>query len=375
MESLSAVKPKMLLGEIGLDAYLKPEHKVCIKTHFGALSNTRYLRPAYTRFLVDHVKSLGVTDVFVAESCGAGLPHGEGPYAGRASEEEYLNCAMQHGFTAETMGCPIKMLDGPIGHDWFAQDICGQFFTKVLVAGGLLDVDALIVESHFKGHGLAGFGGALKNLGIGCVSKGGKLDAHAGKAMNIKQEACPEECNDCIDICPVKALVKTDDGIVIRDEESCRRCRFCHSVCKYKMFETGGPISQSQFIAQMCDNALGVVTALGSKQIFYLNFAIDVCPQCDCSGSSDIPIVPDIGVLASKDPVALDQACVDLVHKAPAAPYSIASEMGLGEGAEKFSYIYGKPGDEPNPAWDVQLEAAEKNGLGTRQYELINMEE
>jgi hypothetical protein len=193
--------------------------------------------------------------------------------------------------------------------------------------------------------------------------------------MNIKQEACPEDCNACIDVCPVKALIKTDDGIVVRDEESCRRCRFCHSVCKYKMFETGGPISQSQFIAQMCDNALGVVTALGSKQIFYINFAIDVSPQCDCSGASDIPIVPDIGVLASKDPVALDQACVDLIHKAPAAPYSIAAEMGLGEGAEKFSYIYGKPGDDPNPSWDFQLEAAEKNGLGTRQYELINLEE
>jgi uncharacterized Fe-S center protein len=131
LASMSSVKSKVVLGEIGLDGYLKPGMKTCIKTHFGALENTRYIRPAYTRALVDHVKSIGVTDVFVAESCGAGLPRGkggDGEYAGRSSEEEYLECAKRHGFTAESMGAPVTMLDGPLGLDWFHQKIKGKYF-------------------------------------------------------------------------------------------------------------------------------------------------------------------------------------------------------------------------------------------------------
>nr|MDO8111216.1 DUF362 domain-containing protein [Candidatus Sigynarchaeota archaeon] len=375
LNSLSAVKSKVVLGECGFDAYLKPGMKACIKTHFGALQNTRYLRPSYTRALVDHVKSLGVTNVFVAESCGAGLPHGDTEYAGRSSEEEYLECAKRHGFTAETMGCPVTMLDGPLGLDWFPVKINGRYFKEVMIAGKLKDIDALIVQTHFKGHGSAGFGGAIKNLGIGCVAKGGKSEAHHGKRMDIKHEACPEGCTACIDICPVKALVKSEDGYIVRDKNACRRCRFCHSVCKDHMFINDVNISQEQFVSQLVDNAMGVVTALGQKKMFYLNMVIDVVPQCDCSGASDVPIVPDIGVLASKDPVALDQACVDLVNKSAVIPYSIAWELGLGENSDKFSFIYGKKGDGPNKAWAIQLQAAEKVGLGTRSYDLINLEE
>jgi len=375
LASMSSVKSKVVLGEIGLDGYLKPNMKTCIKTHFGALQNTRYIRPSYTRALVDHVKSFGVTDVFVAESCGAGLPRGEGEYAGRSSEEEYLECAKRHGFTAESMGAPVTMLDGPLGLDWFHQGINGKYFKEVMVAGKLRDVDCLIVQSHFKGHGSAGFGGALKNLGIGCVSKGGKSEAHHGKRMDIKKEACPSGCSACVDICPVHALIKSEDGYVVRDVNACRRCRFCHAVCKERHFIYDTNISQEQFLGQMIDNALGVVSYLTPKKIFYINLAIDIVPQCDCSGASDVPIVPDIGVLASKDPVALDQACVDLVHKSAAIPYSKAWELGLGENTDKFSYIYGKKGDAPSKAWELQLKFGEEAGLGTRSYELINLEE
>ncbi|MEX2683701.1 MAG: DUF362 domain-containing protein [Candidatus Sigynarchaeota archaeon] len=375
LASMSSVKSKVVLGEIGLDGYLKPGMKTCIKTHFGALPNTRYIRPSYTRALVDHVKALGVTDVFVAESCGAGLPRGEGEYAGRSSEEEYLECAKRHGFTAESMGAPITMLDGALGLEWFHQKINGKYFKEVMVAGKLIDVDCLIMQTHFKGHGSAGFGGALKNLGIGCVAKGGKSEAHHGKRMDIKKEACPSDCKACIDICPVHALIKSEDGYVVRDTNVCRRCRFCHAVCKERHFVYDTTISQEQFIGQMIDNALGVVSYLTPKKIFYINLAIDIVPQCDCSGASDVPIVPDIGVLASKDPVALDQACVDLVHKSAAIPYSKAWELGLGENTDKFSYIYGKKGDAPNKAWELQLKFGEEAGLGTRNYELVNLDE
>ncbi|HME54096.1 MAG TPA: DUF362 domain-containing protein [Candidatus Lokiarchaeia archaeon] len=375
LESLSAIKTKAVLGEIGLDGYLQSGMKVCIKTHFGALNNTRYLRPSYARAIVDHVKTFGVTDIIVAESCGAGLPNGSDEWAGRASEPEYLECAKRHGFTPDTMGCPVTMLDGPLGLEWFSQEIEGKYFKEVLVAGKLKDIDALIMQSHFKGHEAAGFGGAIKNLGIGCVSKGGKSEAHHGKRMEIKQEACPEDCEACITICPSGALMKSEDGYIVRDQSACRKCRFCQGVCKDHMFVYDTNISQEQFITQMVDNAFGVVSALGQKKIFYINYAIDIVPQCDCSGASDVPFVPDIGVLASKDPVALDQACVDLVNQSAVVPYSKAWDMDLGEETEKFSYIYGKKDDPPNKAWEVQLQAAEEIGLGSRTYELVNMDE
>lgn len=373
-ESLSKIKAQVLLGELGFEDQVKPTDKVCIKTHFGALANTRYLRPAHARLLVDYVKQQGVNDVYVAESCGAGMPHGEGQYAGRASEEEYLRCAKMHGFTDKTMGSPVTMLDGKLGLDWFPVQVDGKHFKEIMVAGKLKDTNQLIMLTHFKGHGGSGFGGAIKNIGIGCVAKGGKSAAHHSQRMDIKKEPCPPDCNKCIDNCPVGALIKDEAGYIIRDEEKCRRCRFCHSSCSKGIFITDNHVPQEQFIEQMCDNALGVMKAMGKDNIFHLNMVIDVVPQCDCSGASDVPIVPDVGILASKDPVALDQACVDLVNKSLAQPYSVAWELGLGENSEKFSYIYGKKGDPPNNIWKTQLEAAEAIGLGSREYELVELE-
>ncbi|MFX0103439.1 MAG: DUF362 domain-containing protein [Candidatus Hodarchaeota archaeon] len=373
-ESLSKIKAQVLLGELGFEERVKQGDKVCIKTHFGALANTRYLRPSYARLLVDYVKQHG-GEPFVAESCGAGMPHGEGEYAGRASEEEYLLCAKMHGFTDDTMGCPVTMIDGPLGLDWFNQALPeGKRFKEVMVAGKLKMTDVLIMHTHLKGHGSAGFGGAIKNLGIGCVPKGGKSAAHHSQRMDIKKQPCPPDCKKCIDNCPMDALIKDESGYIIRNGEKCKRCRFCHSSCPKGTFVTDSHISQEQFIEQMCDNAMGVVKAMGKENIFYLNMVIDVVPQCDCSGASDVPIVPDIGILASMDPVALDQACCDLVHKSLAEPYSVAWELGLGENTEKLAYIYGKKGSPPNNSWKMQLESAEAIGLGSRDYELEELD-
>ncbi|MBD3186402.1 DUF362 domain-containing protein, partial [Candidatus Bathyarchaeota archaeon] len=158
--SLSAVKTQVLLDELEFPERVTPDSKVCVKTHFGALSNTRYMRPSYARLLVDYVKQLRVEDVYVAESCGAGMPHGDGLYAGRAAQDEYLECAKRHGFTPDTMGCPVTMLDGEVGLDWFPVKVPGKYFKEIMVAGKLEKTDLLIMHTHFKGHGTAGFGGA-----------------------------------------------------------------------------------------------------------------------------------------------------------------------------------------------------------------------
>ncbi|UCD01696.1 MAG: DUF362 domain-containing protein [Promethearchaeota archaeon] len=385
-QSMSKFKGSLALEKLGIEKKVKNWDKIVIKTHFGALENTRYLRPSYLRFLCDYIKVLGGIPS-VAESCGWGVPesvsgiHTE--YSGRATEDEYLEIARQHGFTKDTMGAPIIMLDGTDGTDIEFQKIKGKKFNEVLVAGRLREFDYMIIASHFKGHANAGFGGALKNLGIGCVSKGGKVEAHTGKTFEINFVSCNPNCENCIKICPKNALVKDKDGKVKFKEDICNFCYMCASVCDEKVFNLGSS-SREDFITQFIDNAKGVVDYFGKDKIFYVNFAIDICYQCDCTGGSDVPFVPDIGILASLDPVALDQATVDLVHKSSINPHSILSEVKNipSQGPfEWFSYIPRFDNGEMNlnrdglesKHWELQLKAAEEIGLGTRKYNLIDV--
>ncbi|MHA1293621.1 MAG: DUF362 domain-containing protein [Promethearchaeota archaeon] len=387
--SMSKIKAPLALEMLGIKNKVKPSEKIVIKTHFGALENTRYIRPSYIRFLCDFVKQMGAIP-FVAESCGWGVPeeftgiHTE--YSGRATEKEYLEVALKHGYTKETMGAEILMLDGPNGIDFEIQRINGKIFKDILVAGRLKEFNHMILASHFKGHPGTGFGGAIKNLGIGCVSKGGKVQAHNGKEFYFDLNAPISDYEDCIKICPTKALTKGKNGKINRDESKCRYCYMCKSVCKNDVIKMG-KVSREQFITQMVDNALGVVEFFGKDKIFYVNFAIDITYQCDCSGGSDIPFVPDIGILSSLDPVALDQATVNLVHASMISPNSILSEIpkfsSLNKKNEWLSYIprfdlqnneidLNKKGIE-SKHWELQLKIAEELGLGSRDYELIEV--
>lgn len=384
-QSMSKFKALYGLKKLGIEEAVKDSDKVVIKTHFGAEENTRYLRPSYIRFLSDYVKKLGGVPA-VTESCGWGVPGAQGEYGGRANEEEYLQVALKHGFTKKTMGADIFMLDGPDGTDFEKQPIKGKHFDEILVAGRLREFDSMILASHFKGHSNSGFGGAIKNLGIGCVSKGGKVQAHNGKDFNFDFNKCTPECNECVEICPTGAIARNELGKVQRDEKECGYCYMCASVCENEAIEISSS-PYEEFIEQMTDNAKGVVEYFGNDNIFYINYAIDITYQCDCSGGSDIPFISDIGVLTSKDPVALDQACIDLTHLSYMNPHSILGDIENLSSQEKknwFSYIprfdpesnkidlnrEGKKTDR----WKIQLEAAEKIGLGKREYELMELQ-
>ncbi|MBD3212106.1 MAG: DUF362 domain-containing protein [Candidatus Lokiarchaeota archaeon] len=382
-QSMSKFKGPLALKKIGFEQNTNKSDKVVIKTHFGALENTRYIRPSYIRFLCDFVKSLDATPS-VAESCGWGVPGAGGEYGGKANEEEYLKVALIHGFTKETMGSPLLTLDGPNGIDYIVQKIDGKYFKDVKVAGRLKEFNKMIIASHFKGHTVAGFGGAIKNLGIGCVPKGGKAEAHTGKTFEFNFEKCISDCNKCIEICPTGAMKRNDDHQITRNESECRYCYMCASVCEQRVMNLGG-VSREQFIHQMVDNAKGVVDYFGAENIFYINYAIDITWQCDCAGGSDLPFVSDIGILASRDPVALDQACVDLVHQSSINSHSIIGDIKSlpKETSEWFSYIprYDDDSNElnfnqkgvPSRHWEIQLESAEEIGLGTRDYNLITI--
>jgi uncharacterized Fe-S center protein len=385
-QSMSKVKGSLALKKLGFEEKIKNGEKVVIKTHFGALENTRYLRPSYIRFLCDYVKELGAIPS-VAESCGWGIPenvsgvHTE--YSGRATETEYLETALKHGFTKETMGAPILMLDGKVGTDIEIQKIDGKIFNEVLIAGGLREFDYMIMATHFKGHAGGGFGGSIKNLGIGCVSKGGKVEAHTGKTFEIDFGNCTPNCTRCINICPTNALSKDKNNKLNFNEEKCKFCYMCASICKDKIINIG-TVSREDFTKQMVDNAKGVVDYFGKDNIFYINYAIDIVYQCDCTGGSDIPFVPDIGVLASLNPVALDQATVDLVHKSSIIPHSVLDDI---EGIPKqgpHDWFSHTPRFDPKTGemdfsgnksrhWELQLKFAEEIGLGTRDYNLVDI--
>jgi len=387
-ESLSKVKGPLALEKIGFNSKVNNGDKVVIKTHFGALENIRYLRPSYIRFLCDYVKTLGGVP-YVAESCGWGAPeevtgiHTE--YSGRATEEEYLETAKMHGFTKDTMGAELLMLDGSVGTNIIRQNFKGKRFSEVLVAGRLKEFDHMIIATHFKGHAGAGLGGSIKNLGIGCVSKGGKVQAHVGKKFEFNFEAPISDYEKCLKICPTNALREGPDGKLIRDEEKCRYCYMCKSVCKNNSINTGSS-TREEFITQMVDNAAGVVEYFGKDKIFYLNYVLDITWQCDCTGGSDIPFVSDIGILSSLDPVAVDQSAVDLIHLSKMNPHSILGNIG-NISKEKtndwFSYIprfdpkTGKldlnPDGKESRHWEIQLNVAEELGLGSRDYNLIEV--
>ncbi|MFX1494460.1 MAG: DUF362 domain-containing protein [Promethearchaeota archaeon] len=384
--SMSKVKGPLALEKLGIKNMVNKDDKVVIKTHFGALENTRYIRPSYIRFLSDFVKEIGGIPS-LAESCGWGLPesisgtHTE--YSGRANEEEYLQVALMHGFTQETMGAPILMLDGPYGIDYNIQQIDGNLLKEVFVAGRLREFDYMVLATHFKGHLGAGFGGALKNLGIGCVAKGQKIRAHLGTMFDYDLSKCTEDCDKCIKVCPTGALSKGTDKILEKKWDKCRYCYMCRSICDKGVIETGSSTTED-FIYRFVDNAKGVVDYFGKDKIFYINYAIDITWQCDC-GSSDVPFIPDIGVLSSHDPVAIDQACIDLAHKSSFNPNSVLSNIKSlkNNGNDWFSYI---PRFDPQSGeldfnlngkklnnWETQLRVAEEIGLGTRNYNLMQV--
>jgi len=277
------------------------------------------------------------------------------------------------------------MLDGPNGIDYEIQKIDGKKFNDVLVAGRLREFDYLILATHFKGHYGAGFGGAIKNLGIGCVSKGGKVQAHNGKKFEFNFDACVPDCEECLKICPTKALTKINGKNLSYNNNKCKFCYICSSVCENEVIDIGNA-TQEEFILQIVDNAKGVVDFFGEDKIFYINYAIDITYQCDCCGGTDVPFVNDIGVLSSLDPVALDQACIDLVHLSSINPHSILSEVKNIPKEGEFDWFSYLPRFNPetkevdlnregkiSEIWELQLKAAEEIGLGNRHYNLIEV--
>jgi uncharacterized Fe-S center protein len=234
-------------------------------------------------------------------------------------------------------------------------------FDKVYVGTEIVQADALVSVAHFKGHELSGFGGAIKNLGMGCASRKGKLAQHSGVSPKVARKKC-KGCGDCVVRCSQGALSVAEKKATI-DPEKCIGCGECILICENEAIQIQWNKSIPAFLENMVEYTVGVLKNKAGKA-FNLNFITEVSPACDCMPVSDSPIVRNIGVCASFDPVAIDQASADLVNREPALP-GCSLTVNTGPGEDKFKGLY------PKVDWEIQLEYGQKLELGSRNYDLV----
>jgi uncharacterized Fe-S center protein len=274
-----------------------------------------------------------------------------------------LSCAIENGFAYAVVGAPLIMADGLRGQSATMVAIEGEIFKKVPIGAEITDANAIVAVSHFKCHELTGFGGTLKNLGMGCSSREGKLLQHSTVAPKVAEKYCTG-CGICLKSCAHDAIAIIEGKAEI-DPTLCAGCSRCITACITKAIQIQWNEASDLVMRKMSEFAHGALKGKEEKSLF-LNFITQVSPACDCYGHADAPIVNDIGICASTDPVALDQACADLVNQAP-GNLNTALSKGHEPGGDKFRGVH------PDIDWEIQLEHAEKMGMGSREYELIRI--
>jgi len=349
-------KLERLLHAAGIEKVLHRGDLTAVKIHFGEKGGHAYIRPTFIRRIVERARALGARP-FLTDSCTL--------YPGERKEAvSALTCAVENGFAFAVAGAPLVMCDGLRGHAARRIAVDGEVLKKVAIAEAILEADVLLCVSHFKCHELTGFGGALKNLGMGCSSREGKLEQHSTVAPAVAEKYC-SSCGACLRSC-VHDAISYVEGVARIDDAMCVGCGRCITVCQQMAIKIEWNEEVPLVMKKMAEYAKGALYGKEGKALF-VNFVTQVSPACDCYGHSDAPIVPDLGILASTDPVALDQACADLVNAAAGLPDS-ALASGAEPGGDKFRGVH------PDIDWEVTLEHAEKIGAGSRTYDLVTLE-
>ena len=344
-----------LLNRTKVNEKINKNDIVAIKIHFGEYGNTAYLRPVFLRRIVERIKNLGgkpfLTDTNTL-------------YTGsRSDADSHLTTAIRNGFDYACVECPIIIADGIRGATGIKIPIDGDILKEVSIAKEIVEADAMIVVTHFKAHELSGFGGSLKNIGMGCATREGKLVQHSNVAPIIKSNNC-KGCRTCLDYCPAGAIAIKDKKASI-DPEKCIGCGECIIICSFNAIQIQWNESPDIFQKKMVEYAFGVLKGK-EKKIIYINFVMQVSPACDCYPNNDAPIVRDIGILASTDPVAIDTASCDLVNNEKSIP-NTAIKKPLKKGDDKWRALY------PSIDWNIQLEHAQMLGLGEKTYTLVKI--
>lgn len=346
-------KIKKLYVKAGFPELIQPKDLVALKLHFGEKGNTTYVRPQLIRPLVDKVKE-GKGRPFLTDANTL--------YVGsRANAVDHLQTAVENGFPYSVVNAPLVIADGLNGKDYQEVQVNLKHFREVKIAGAVFHADALIAVSHFKGHEATGFGGVFKNIGMGCGARSGKQQMHSDIKPRVSPEKC-KACGRCSKWCPADAIRIDKQALV--ENGRCIGCGECTVTCPYGAIKINWQSQPDIIQEKIVEYTYGVLKDKPGKAGF-ITFVMNVTPDCDCCGFSDAPLIPDVGVLASCDPVALEQACIDLVNDQPGLPHTRLGKNTAQK--DKFRTVY------PDIDWNVQLAYAEEIGLGSRRYELLTV--
>jgi uncharacterized Fe-S center protein len=351
-------KLEVLILKSGIEEIDFNRKIVAIKIHFGEPGNLAYLRPNYAARIVKFLKSKGAIPFLT--DCNTLY------YGRRSNAPSHLEAAFENGYNPMATDCPVIIADGIKGTDFREIELNLEYCKTAKIGTGITEADVIISMNHFKGHEMTGFGGALKNLGMGCASVGGKLFLHSGSSPEIHGDNCTA-CRICEKNCAHDAVHVGKDKIAHIDYVKCVGCGQCVAVCQYDAASVVWKDASENVCKRVSEYAYAVTK---DKPSFHINFIMNVSPDCDCYSFNDYPLVPDIGIAASFDPVALDIACADMVNAAPALPGSrICNNHDNGDmsGVDKFRHTH------PDTYWQAGIDHASRIGLGNAAYELIKL--
>ena len=333
---------------------------VAIKTHFGSEGAHRIVRPIFLRKVVDGLRAIGARP-FVTDTV-------------RIRGWDYLEVANQEGLNPLSLGCPVILADGLFGHDSLVVP-AGPVLREIRVASAIYDAPGMVVVSHCKGHIQAGYGGAIKNLAMGCVAgwdrsgdwkqARGHLHAAEGDPQVLRDSEACILCLDCMHVCPTGAITLEGDLLKV-DDKACWRCGRCARVCQH-----GAILLQSreenEFQQALAEAAQAVLSTFAAGKVLYLNFVLEVQPECDCMPAADTPVVQDQGIFASDDIVAVEQASLDAINRALPLPQSLAADRGVQPGEAVLAKALGVDGQ-------LHVDAAAALGMGSKEYELVTVD-
>ncbi len=345
-----------LMKSAGFESIDFTDKYAAIKLHFGEYGNLAFLRPNYAKVVADYVKQLGGKPFLT--DCNT-------LYVGsRKNALDHMDTAYLNGFSPLQTGCHVIIADGLKGSNEQLVPINLEYVKEAKIGQAIMDADVLISLTHFKGHEEAGFGAAIKNLGMGSGSRAGKMEQHCDGKPYVNQKLCIG-CGSCFRICAHGAPI-IENGKAHIDENKCVGCGRCLAICPKNAVK---PVFQDSFKLLNCKMAEYAYAVCKDRPCFHVSLICDVSPNCDCHAENDIPIIPDVGMLASFDPVALDQACADLCNKMPVIEGSCLDDNLKKFGHEDHNHEHFHM-NHPDTEWESCLEHAQKIGLGVRDYEL-----
>lgn len=353
-EKLQRLIKKAGITDIDMDGKF-----VAIKMHFGELGNLSYLRPNYAKAVADVVKECGGKPFLT--DCNTLYP------GSRKNALEHLDCVNINGFNTITTGCQIIIGDGLRGTDDITVPVRnGEYCKEAYIGRAVMDADIFISLTHFKGHESTGFGGAIKNIGMGCGSRAGKMQQHNSGKPIVHDDLC-RGCRRCAKECGSDAITY-ENGKAVINQDICKGCGRCIGACAFDAIENQNWDANEILGRKMAEYSQAVCDG---RPTFHISLVRDISPNCDCHGENDAPILPDVGIFASFDPVALDQACVDAcLHATPMPNSQLSDNLADPHWHHHHDNFLDS---NPNVRWKETLEHAEKIGLGTREYELIQM--